>query len=1546
MTAQRLEDRCVLSVSPATLEGSTIVVVGGDEADRVTVAEGALGEIVVTHVELGKHYTASFSSSSVSSITFTGNGGNDRFTNLTSLASYADGGDGDDTLIGGAGADTLLGGAGNDRLEGGDGNDSLFGGDGVDSIHGQRGEDHLDGGADNDFVYGGDDSDTIQGGAGDDYIEGGSGDDRIAGGLGNDLLRGNEGEDYLQGDAGDDRLEGGEDNDTLHGGEGVDRLYGQAGDDYLDAGAGNDLLDGGDGEDLMYGGDGDDLLESGEGDDYLEGGAGKDLLRGAGGNDTLVGGDDDDRLEGDDGDDTLDGGSGADSLSGGAGADWLNGGDGNDTLYGGDGEDVISGGDGDDYVEGGADDDQLYGGEGNDTLRAGSGNDYVLGEGGDDRIEGGDGTDVLFGGDGADVIHGEAGADRIEGENGSDFLYGGDGDDLILGGAGDDYVDGGVGSDVLRGGDGNDYLLGRLGDDLLSGDDGDDRLEGGDGDDVLSGGAGVDVIHGEAGADRIEGEAGSDFLYGGDGADVIDGGANDDYIEGGAGDDVINGGEGRDILRAGDGNDFVIGGGGDDDIEGGDGDDFLSGGDGADSVHGQAGSDRIDGGLGVDTLYGGDGDDFVTGGAGDDYIDGGAGNDVLRGGSDNDLLRGGLGADSLFGDAGQDRLEGEDGADILHGGDDSDSLIGGDGRDFLIGGGGADTINGSAGDDLVIDGSTAYDDNLTALQAALAMWDSNLGYDQRVAMLTGHHGPARFVAHETVFADDASDQLEGGAGQDWFVLSAFNGVYNPLGIEMEHDHHDSGGHHHNEILLDSLPTVEGFALIDSMDRMLGVEANEMVDSLMSHGDDPSKLREHLSLFQLVRYADVSHTAVKNGAWSDPATWEGGRVPTAGARVLIPYGAHVMVNARLQPELKSVRVDGTLSFATGVNSELRVDTIVVAPTGKFEMGTEAAPVQPNVTAKLVITSDGPIDAEADPFLMGRGLVTHGAVEMYGAEVTGFVATSGALVAGTTSFQLASTPVGWKVGDTIAIAGTSAGGGEEELRVIRAISGRLVSIDALAFNHVPLEAGLEVHVANLTRNVVIESESNINSQRGHTMFMHNRDVHISYAAFNGLGRTDKSFTLTDPQVDSDWNLVDGTGDNPRARYAVHFHRNGVTSTTPPSTVVGSVVNGGPGWGFVNHSSYVDFTGNVAYGVNGAAYVSEVGDEIGSFDSNIALHTTGTTEDVHSRVYRQDFGFNGDGFWLHSAALTVTNNVVSGSTGSAFFYYTRGLRFGGVETPFLAENLDDPSLAGGDSTLPAMSVPIKQFENNVGYSSKVGLTFRYNLWRSEHGARSVLSDSTFWNNTTGVSLPYANRTILRDFTVIIDPTASTTFGVEGNGDTQDIYYDNLRVEGYRLGLYLPQRGVNVVDGGRFISRSMNIVAYPAVIPEGLQVLITGDIHFGSVGDSRAKDVAAIFRTQNVTGDPLVVFHPVALTLQYGPYSNHRLYFPVQRADAVPFPEPLQGVPSAYVGLTQQQLYDTFGLAVGGEIAPEDAISTSDTAGLVSASGRRAFRAPQRAS
>src|SRR5262249_15440385 len=161
----------------------------------------------------------------------------------------------------------------------------------------------------------------------------------------------------------------------------------------------------------------------------------------------------------------------------------------------------------------------------------------------------------------------------------------------------------------------------------------------------------------------------------------------------------------------------------------------------------------------------------------------------------------------------------------------------------------------------------------------------------------------------------------------------------------------------------------------------------------------------------------------------------------------------------------------------------------------------------------------------------------------------------------------------------------------------------------------------------------------------------------AGFYDLGRTNKLEPIDDPLMRGKKGVQAGTGSNPRGRYAVHFHRTGSDIHTEPIHVRGCAVANSPGWGFVNHSSHVDFEDNVAFNVDGSAFATEAGDEVGSFRRNLAVRSVGSGDDSHVRDPVQDFGHEGNGFWFQGGGVTVENNVAAGQARAGFFYYTKG-------------------------------------------------------------------------------------------------------------------------------------------------------------------------------------------------------------------------------------------------------------------------------------------------
>lgn len=81
-------------------------------------------------------------------------------------------------------------------------------------------------------------------------------------------------------------------------------------------------------------------------------------------------------------------------------------------------------------------------------------------------------------------------------------------------------------------------------------------------------------------------------------------------------------------------------------------------------------------------------------------------------------------------------------------------------------------------------------------------------------------------------------------------------------------------------------------------------------------------------------------SAKSGPWSSPATWEGGSVPAAGARVQVQAGHRVVYDVVSDQLLKSVHVAGTLAFDPDKDTRLDVGLLLVKP-GDAISETDAA-----------------------------------------------------------------------------------------------------------------------------------------------------------------------------------------------------------------------------------------------------------------------------------------------------------------------------------------------------------------------------------------------------------------------------------------------------------------------------------------------------------------------------------------------------------------------------------------------------------------------------
>lgn len=607
----------------------------------------------------------------------------------------------------------------------------------------------------------------------------------------------------------------------------------------------------------------------------------------------------------------------------------------------------------------------------------------------------------------------------------------------------------------------------------------------------------------------------------------------------------------------------------------------------------------------------------------------------------------------------------------------------------------------------------------------------------------------------------------------------------------------------------------------------------------AHPHDPGKHGTHTALLDLVPHSQATHVAIRNGSWFDASTWQGGRIPTDGAHVLIQEGISVTYNDESNARLETLRVDGSLRFAHNVDTKILVDTFVVAPSGELLIGSENNPVQAGVRTQIIFTADGAINQALDPTLLSRGLISHGKARIYGADKSDFLALQGNVSAGSDVLVLKNVPTGWRVGDQIVLGGTDYRYGQsdadnsrfqDEELTIRRIEGNRVYFTnnditsgdntVLRFDHqlpdIAEKGQLQLYVANTTRNVSFETENADlvpTQQRAHVMFMHNPDVIVENAGFYNLGRSDKSKLVDDPSTNVDG--TSGRGTNRRGRYGLHFHRTGADDLSgTPALARGNAVVGTPGWGIVHHDSYAVIEDNVVFDVVGSGIVAESGNEIGAWRNNLTIKTTGVdfdnirqTKDNRDRLF--DLGFKGEGYWVQGAAqVAMVDNIAISANDAGIAVFGDTLH---PKTDFRDKSTIDVNLLpsgiraliapSGQTEVDVTDIPLRQLTGFQSYNTRDGI----NLWahktnfdgqltfdspspQTAHNLISTIDDFQVWGvRGTGVKVQYSSYTDIKNGLIVGDPSDPGGRGIFENHASYNINFDRLKIIGFNEGLKL---------------------------------------------------------------------------------------------------------------------------------------------------------------
>lgn len=460
-------------------------------------------------------------------------------------------------------------------------------------------------------------------------------------------------------------------------------------------------------------------------------------------------------------------------------------------------------------------------------------------------------------------------------------------------------------------------------------------------------------------------------------------------------------------------------------------------------------------------------------------------------------------------------------------------------------------------------------------------------------------------------------------------------------------------------------------------------------------------------------------SIRSGAWSDSATWDAGRVPGEGERVLVSAGTRVGYDVESEAVIRLLQVAGELAFARDRNTALNVGLLKVqnsercsengfrcdlhavteegepsaAPGGvmpALEVGTREEPIPAGFTARVrlhYLDGMSKDDAPAISACSAR-------MDFHGATLSRtWVKLGSPVKPGDATVTLAEAVTGWRVGDEVIVTGSihgehlktyregeknSAQAQTEERRIVK-IDGAMLTLDRPLANEHFGTGDFRSEVANLSRNVIVES-ADPKGVRGHTIYHQFSSGGISYARFAHLGK-----------------------EGVLGRYPIHFHL--VEETMRGSGVLGAaIVDSHNRWITMHGAQYLVVRDCVGYRSVGHGFFMEDGSEtLNLLDRNLGVQAF-----RGKALPRQVLGFDpndGAAFWWSNGRNSLTRNVSCENDEYGFRYDSQ--KSGSFSAQLFVRSPD-----GTEEKVDIRTLPFYRFEGNEAHTEGLyGMVFAGN-------------------------------------------------------------------------------------------------------------------------------------------------------------------------------------------------------------------------------------------
>jgi hypothetical protein len=384
-------------------------------------------------------------------------------------------------------------------------------------------------------------------------------------------------------------------------------------------------------------------------------------------------------------------------------------------------------------------------------------------------------------------------------------------------------------------------------------------------------------------------------------------------------------------------------------------------------------------------------------------------------------------------------------------------------------------------------------------------------------------------------------------------------------------------------------------------------------------------------------------SAKGGPWSAGATWEGGKVPGAGARVQVRSGHSVVYDMKSDVVIRSIHVAGTLRFASDRDTRLCVGLIKIqpgddasedgfdcdahlastsreGPQPALEVGTPEGPLAARFKALIRLSHVEGLDRQSCPAI----ICCAGRMDLHGAPLSRTWVKFGAkALQGDSTVTLAEAVKGWRAGDRVIVTATRVprfnarpDDLQTEERTIQTIAGARVTLDQPLRHEHSGTGDYRAEVANLSRNVIVES-ADPNGVRGHTMYHKGSSGAISFAEFRHLGK-----------------------EGVLGKYSIHYHLCG--DTMRGSYVLGASIHHSDNrWVTIHGTDYLVVRDCVGYRSKGHGFFLEDGTEVFNvLDRNLAVGAL-RAKPLPKQALPFDHN-DGAGFWWANSLNTFTRNV----------------------------------------------------------------------------------------------------------------------------------------------------------------------------------------------------------------------------------------------------------------------------------------------------------------